>query len=96
MNKFWQKKGSYDLVPAKFNGTKLALDLGSRVTNPGGQVALNYAASTIQKDQDQDQAGPQNNQSAQSNAPGQVSTTMLGSQISSFPRFIPIQNVSLL
>ncbi|KAF4597731.1 hypothetical protein EYR40_008196 [Pleurotus pulmonarius] len=96
VNKFWQKKGSYDLVPAKFNGTKLALDLANRVTNPSGQVALNYAASTIQKDEDQGQAGMQNNQNAQSNVPGQVSTTMLGSQISSFPRSIPIQDVSLL
>ncbi|KAF9492312.1 hypothetical protein BDN71DRAFT_1509556 [Pleurotus eryngii] len=94
VNKFWQQKGSYNVTPVakvatKFNPTKLLIEFGTNLVGPAVDIATGVAASEIDGSKDS-----QDNQSAQSSAPGQISI-MAGSQIP-FPRFLPIENVSFL
>ncbi|KAF4571716.1 hypothetical protein EYR40_008236 [Pleurotus pulmonarius] len=94
VNKFWQQKGSYNVTPiakvaTKFNPTKLLIELGTNLVGPAVDIATGVAASEIDRSKES-----QDNQSAQSAAPGQINI-MAGSQIP-FPRFLPIENVSFL
>lgn len=94
VNKFWNQKGSYNVTPVakvatKFNPTKLLIELGTNLVAPVVDIATGVAASEIDRSKES-----QDNQSAQSAAPGQISI-MAGSQIP-FPRFLPIENVSFL
>ncbi|KAL4258255.1 Insecticide toxin TcdB middle/N-terminal domain-containing protein [Pleurotus pulmonarius] len=94
VNKFWQQKGSYDVTPVvkaatKFNPTKLLIELGTNLVGPIVDIGTGVAAAEIDRSKES-----QDNQTAQSAAPGQINI-MAGSQIP-FPRFLPIENASFL
>ncbi|KAJ8456770.1 hypothetical protein ONZ45_g18585 [Pleurotus djamor] len=100
INKFWQKSGSYTLVEetTRRSVANIVAELSKASIDPSLGVALGMAQWAIDQKKDQSAQAPtaaQGSQAAAGNKSAAAPQFMLGVQ-SSFPRFLPIENTSIL